>query len=115
MSRAAHDPPAAATDGSTDELLELLQLRRCALRHEWALESAVPLADDDLLPARERLEESLVEVSMALERARQGRLGHCMRCGGGIDFQRLLVLPSAARCWPCQEAVELDATARGPH
>jgi RNA polymerase-binding transcription factor DksA len=96
-------------------LLELLQHRRGALCHEWDLECVVPLVDDDLLPARERLEASLVEVSMALERAQQGRLGRCLHCGGGIDFQRLLVHPSASLCWPCQEASEQAGETRGPH
>lgn len=96
-------------------MLELLHQRRGALCHEWDLECAAPLVDDDLLPARERLETSLVEVSMALERAQQGRLGLCLRCGGGIDFQRLLVHPSASLCWPCQEAAERPGEGPGPH
>lgn len=111
-------PPTAAPppgEGSTGQLLELLELRQGALWREWTLEAMAPLADDDLLPAQQRLEASLVEVSMALERARQGRLGCCARCGGAIDFQRLLVHPGAALCWPCQEAAELNATPAGPH
>lgn len=79
------------------------------------MESAAPLNDDDLLPARERLEESMVQVTMALDRARQGRLGQCARCGGTIDFERLLAHPSALLCWPCQEAAEHDSTSNGPH
>lgn len=113
MRRPPADPPPA--DGAVGQFLELLQLRRGALRHEWALESVGPLADDDLLPAGERIEESMLQVSMALERARQGRLGRCARCGGAIDFERLLAHPSASLCWPCQEAAERDSAANGPH
>lgn len=103
------------TDGDWDQLLELLQLRHGALCREWQLESVAPFADDDLLPAPLRLEESLVEVSMALERARRGRLGRCTHCRGAIDFERLLVHPSAALCWPSQQLAEREAAADGPH
>jgi RNA polymerase-binding transcription factor DksA len=104
-----------ADSAEEDLLLELLQLRRGALRHEWALESVSPLADDDLLPARERIEESMLQVSIALQRERQGRQGCCARCAGAITFEPLLAHPIALLCWPCQEASERDSAANGPH
>ncbi len=68
-------------------------------------------ADDDLLPARDRVESALVQVDLAIERVRAGAYGSCQGCGGVIDFQRLLMLPTASRCWPCQQAAERDEQA----
>ena len=92
--------------GSGKQLWDLLLERHRALCHEWRLAQSLDRADDDLLPARDRVEDALVEVGMAIERAQDGAYGCCRSCGGAIDFQRLLMLPTATRCWPCQQAVE---------
>jgi phage/conjugal plasmid C-4 type zinc finger TraR family protein len=33
---------------------------------------------------------------------------HCIDCGAEIDRRRRAALPSAKRCFPCQQAYELD-------
>ncbi|MBL8318790.1 MAG: TraR/DksA C4-type zinc finger protein [Burkholderiaceae bacterium] len=96
--------PAGASAGR--ELKRLLRERQCALHREWALHVRHDIGDDDLLPARQHVEDALVQVTQALERAERGRYGLCVCCNRPIDFQRLLVHPAAARCWPCQQAAE---------
>lgn len=97
--------PAPAA-GRRRQLRQLLIERHRALRHEWQLSQVLERNDDDLLPARLHAEEALVQVGLAFERMRGGAYGSCRGCGGVIDFQRLLALPTAERCWPCQQAVE---------
>lgn len=93
--------------------LELLAQRERALAREWRQVRGAPAPrDDDLLPDEQRVEQGLVEVGLALERIDRGSYGQCQCCGGRIDFERLLVLPTAARCWPCQQAAEEAAAAR---
>jgi hypothetical protein len=109
---ALHAPAAV---GEPDRLLELLQARRGALCHEWRLMASWPVADDDLLPLQSRIEDAMVQVDLALERAGSGRYGLCARCAGAIDFQRLLVHPAATLCWPCQQAEEQVAPESPTH
>jgi RNA polymerase-binding transcription factor DksA len=106
-------PPVPASAAAGRELRRLLRQRLGALRREWALHVRHDIGDDDLLPARQHVEDALVQVSLALERAERGRYGVCICCGKPIDFQRLLVHPAAARCWTCQQDAEAasDATA----
>jgi len=92
--------------GSGRQLWDLLLERHRALCHEWRLAQSLDRADDDLLPARDRVEDALVEVDLAIERVQAGAYGCCQGCGGAIDFQRLLMLPTASRCWSCQQAAE---------
>ncbi len=94
--------------GNGRQLWDLLLERHRALCHEWRLAQSLERADDDLLPARDRVEDALVQVDLAIERVQAGAYGRCQGCGGTIDFQRLLMLPTATRCWPCQQAVERD-------
>jgi RNA polymerase-binding transcription factor DksA len=108
----------AASPVATQQLKRLLQLRQLALQREWALHACHSMADDDLLPAPQRIEEGLVQVALALHRANGSRYGVCVNCGGSIDFQRLLAHPAATRCWPCQqaaEAAEAPAAAASAH
>ena len=51
-------------------------------------------------------------VERALERLREGRYGRCTRCGGFITESRLLALPFAQRCRPCESARERRSAAR---
>lgn len=48
---------------------------------------------------------ALAEIDLALDRLRSGRYGRCVDCGRAIGRDRLDVLPSAARCMPCQHRV----------
>lgn len=88
------------------QVIELLaQLRMELCRQRELSVRRIPL-DDDLLPAQEQIEHGLVDVDLALERARTGQYGVCRSCGGRIDFERLLAHPVATTCWPCQELAE---------
>jgi Prokaryotic dksA/traR C4-type zinc finger len=111
---AVKSPPATVPPRpSPARCLEWLAQRRRALCHDWRLADC-PQRDDDLLPARQWVEHGLVEVEHALERVRRGCYGRCQRCGGCIDFERLLALPTAERCWPCQQSAEAEEAPR-PH
>jgi DnaK suppressor protein len=48
---------------------------------------------------------ALAEIDLALDRLRCGRYAWCVDCGQAIGRDRLEVLPSAARCMPCQHGV----------
>jgi hypothetical protein len=106
----AATPALAARRGpDTQPLRELLLRRRAELCCDWQRCMAVALADDDVLPARQHLEDALVEVDQALQRIQGGRFGACADCAGAIEFDRLIVYPCAARCWGCQQADERGA------
>ena len=45
-------------------------------------------------------------VEMARKRMESGTYGECATCGYPIPFERLLAMPSADRCAPCQENFE---------
>lgn len=94
-------PPRTSKAARLLRLHELLQQQRRALLHEWQLAARNDVVDDDLVPARQHVEDGLVAVDLALQNMRRGDYGRCAGCGGEIDFQRLLVLPTATRCWRC--------------
>lgn len=48
---------------------------------------------------------ALGEIDLALDRLRCGRYGRCVDCGRAIGRDRLDVLPSTARCMPCQHRI----------
>lgn len=48
----------------------------------------------------------LALVDAALRRIENGSYGHCVACGVKIPLARLNVVPEAARCIGCQEALE---------
>ena len=52
----------------------------------------------------DRLEQTAQEVRAALGRLEQDRYGYCEACGRFMGVGRLLALPWARRCAPCQEA-----------
>jgi RNA polymerase-binding transcription factor DksA len=90
----------------TRVLRDLLLRRQAELQHDWAHELVQPVGDDDLLPARQHLEDALVEVAHALQRLERGRFGACVACRGAVEWERLIANPAAARCWDCQQADE---------
>jgi DnaK suppressor protein len=50
--------------------------------------------------------ENLKRISIALERLNQASYGICEECGAKINEKRLQVMPFAACCLECQEALE---------
>lgn len=67
-----------------------------------AMREAAGVADES-----ERLDLAEAErVEAALRRLDQGTYGDCADCGEPIGWQRLQVLPAAARCARCQAARE---------
>jgi DnaK suppressor protein len=45
-------------------------------------------------------------VELARKRMESGAYGECVSCGYEIPFERLMAMPSAERCAPCQENFE---------
>lgn len=45
-------------------------------------------------------------VELARKRLSSGVFGECISCGYSIPFERLMAMPSAERCAPCQENFE---------
>lgn len=45
-------------------------------------------------------------VELARKRLSSGIFGECISCGYSIPFERLMAMPSAERCAPCQENFE---------
>ena len=56
------------------------------------------------------LERELQWLDDALQQAKQGRYGRCIRCGELIDPARLEVLPETTLCFACKTILE-----RQPH
>lgn len=88
--------------------IEWLAQRRRALCRDWRQAGGRPQRDDDLLPAQQWVEQALVEVELAAQRVERGGYGRCLCCGARIDFERLLALPTATRCWTCQQSAEAE-------
>lgn len=105
MKRAGDSRPAGLS-ARERRAVDLLLRLRAELGRQWELSVRPIPVDDDLMPARQQIENALVEVNLALERARAGQYGCCSSCGKRIDLERLLAHPAATTCWPCQEAVE---------
>ncbi|MHB1199157.1 MAG: TraR/DksA family transcriptional regulator [Polaromonas sp.] len=57
----------------------------------------------------QRDRNELADVRAALVRLRDGSYGTCIDCGQPINLQRLVAMPAAARCMPCQIHVEARA------
>ena len=61
----------------------------------------------DLIVERLNREANLLrQVSDALDRITTGEFGICLECGEPISTRRLMALPWAALCLPCQEAAD---------
>lgn len=67
-----------------------------------------------LAPLSERATRRLAAIDAALERAEQGRLGVCERCGGRIPPTRLRAIPEALLCVRCARLEETGQTATPP-
>jgi len=90
--------------------------RRLHSRNAIAVEKAADTMDEVGL-AEERdlatriLERDFADIRLmeaALIRIKRGTYGLCLRCDEKISLNRLRVMPHAAFCVNCQEAVERD-------
>ena len=63
-------------------------------------------AIDAALGLRNMKEDQLSEIVEALDKIEKGEFGICESCGSAIDFERLLVLPSAKFCLQCKRKLE---------
>ena len=63
------------------------------------------LADLNLVIIDRHIEE-IRDIEATRSRINAGSLGTCVTCGGEIDFERLLVYPTAKRCVACQSQRE---------
>ena len=69
----------------------------------------------DLGGAQEQRDvDEMAQVEAALRRIEDGIYGDCTDCGEPISAQRLLVLPAAQRCAPCQAVYEHALERSGP-
>lgn len=64
-------------------------------------------AIDAALGLRNMKEDQLAEIIEALDKIDKGEFGICESCGSAIDFERLLVLPSAKFCLQCKRKIEM--------
>ena len=100
----------------------ILERRRDALskrvhnRNAIAVENTADTMDEVRLAEERDLATRLLErdfadirlVDAALTRIKNGTYGLCLRCDETISLNRLGVIPHAAYCVNCQEAVERD-------
>ena len=68
--------------------------------------SVADLLDDIDTGMMMRDVDELMAIEAAREAIKGGSYGTCVMCHGPIDFKRLIALPSAERCLPCQEQHE---------
>ena len=58
--------------------------------------------------------ETLNKITEALSRLDDGNYGHCHECNGPIAPGRLIALPFADRCTPCEMRHEVDEVTGSP-
>lgn len=75
-------------------------------------EAAEQFADDLAWLGHEAA--SLRQVDAALQRLAGHRFGICLQCGAPIPPERLLAMPAAERCLPCQQQAERTARTGAP-
>lgn len=68
------------------------QQERAGLRERTSIQDAQVQRDSN----------ELADVRSALARLNDGSYGTCIDCGQSIGLQRLVAMPSAARCMACQ-------------
>jgi DnaK suppressor protein len=61
----------------------------------------------------ERLRQRLFLIEEALDAIANGYYGICAECGKPISEKRLLLMPFALLCVPCQSEIERQARMRG--
>jgi RNA polymerase-binding transcription factor len=93
-----------------------LLFKRVHNRNAIAIENTADTMDEVRLAEERDLATRLLErdfadirlVDAALSRIKNGTYGLCLRCDETISLNRLDVMPHAAYCVKCQEAVERD-------
>ena len=93
-------PDLAATAGEGASLGDLHEQAQASEGRELAYE------------ARSRLMKRLGELQHALRQLQQGTYGKCQECGRPIPGRRLLTVPEATLCVPCQERQERASAGR---
>jgi len=78
------------------------QQERAGLRERTSIQDAQVQRDSN----------ELADVRSALARLNDGSYGTCIDCGQSIGLQRLVAMPSAARCMACQIKSEARASSR---
>jgi RNA polymerase-binding transcription factor DksA len=99
-----------------DELVEATdsQLDEGTLANHPADEASdMLLAETDLGQIREIIAEQR-DIAEAFQRMEAGVYGICVDCGHEIAHERLVILPLARRCLPCQLALERAPQPRQP-
>jgi DnaK suppressor protein len=102
------------------DLLEQLQKRQ-SLAHSLADELSEPEDDaglgaaqrdaDRLEPVLQRTARRVDAIQRVLDRALQGQLMRCDRCGDSIGLERLRAIPETTLCVSCARELELQARA----
>lgn len=82
-------------------------------QHPADIATEVFLREKDL-GSKDALETDRAKVEGALRRIEEGTYGTCRRCGKPIPQERLLAMPTAELCVPCQRAVEVVPRSRRP-
>lgn len=82
---------------------------RAAEVHDWKDDAFADLLKNTHNTELAHLQAELAAVRAALHRIDDGSYGACSDCGREIGRERLQVQPSATRCLPCQQSVELGA------
>lgn len=92
--------------GSSSSKLDVLELL-----DNVSAEDQVPLLHDQAVALHCRTQElkKLKKTTAALERLRTGDFGICRSCEGPIPRRRLLAIPWAEHCVPCQEQLHEGA------
>ncbi len=58
---------------------------------------------EENIASEQQLEVDLMRVENALKRIENGTYGKCLKCGGDISEERLMVFPSAENCIECEK------------
>ena len=102
----------------TTQLLETYREVIARLRSEAAVPTADASSSDFLDIAQSvehqelarltatRLAERAARLQIALTRVAEGEYGLCSECGASIPPKRLLAIPDATTCMPCQARLE---------
>ena len=102
----AHAAGTALGEAQVRQFLAVLHEQRAGLLERLGVTDgddspvdADPSTTDETLA---RAAANLEEVEAALGRLEAGTYGRCEACDGPIPFERLEVVPAAARCVSCQ-------------
>ena len=88
-----------------------MELREASEKHATGLTDAVSMGNIETEKVSIVLEittisGNIANLRSAISRMASGTYGKCLRCGTGIANKRLLAIPTAALCRPCQETLE---------